>query len=53
MRQMKQVTARKQESMTLTIPAPKMRMPRIPQRSATFRSGKQYNRKDGKRIVRD
>jgi len=49
-RQMKAVQPRKRESMTLTIPAPKARMPRIPQRGATFRSGKEYRRKEGKRV---
>lgn len=47
---MKTVTMRKTESNIITIDQPKTRMPRIVQRSATFKSGKSYNRKAGKRV---
>jgi len=49
-KRMKTTTAKRMESMTLSIPAPKVRLPRIPQRGATFRSGKEYSRKEGKRV---
>jgi hypothetical protein len=48
---MKTTTPKKKDDTTIVVPAPKVRMPRIPQRGATFKSGKDYKR--DKRVRED
>jgi hypothetical protein len=50
MKALKTVTAKKEESMTLVLPAPKMRARGIQQRGQVFKNRKAYDRKQTKRF---
>jgi hypothetical protein len=47
---MKRVQMKQKDTMTLVIPAPKMRAIRLHQRGTRIESGKRYRRQDGKCI---